>query len=57
LRDINLDLNDTTRIVDDLDRKYNRKKVGFSDEDQKKLLDDIDKSLNGKRKSSRVSEE
>ena len=45
-----MDLGDTTRIVDDIDRKYNKKKVGFSVEEQKKLLEDIDKSLTNKDK-------
>lgn len=33
LREINLDLFDTTKIVDDIDRKFGKKKVGFSEEE------------------------
>jgi hypothetical protein len=57
LREINLDLGDTTRIVDDIDRKFGKKKVGFSDEEQKKLLDDIDKNLDKTDKESSRSQD
>ena len=46
IREINLDLDGTTRIVENIDLKYKSKKsVGF---DGMKLLDDIDKALGNK---------